>query len=313
MFDAVPSTSSLLAPTDMEENVSTTPTFSWSASTQVESYLIEVATDASFSNIVISETVDGTSFQPATPLSTSTEYFWRVTPTNFCGDAPESSVFSFGTQPAPGDCPIELATLTVFEDDMENGPNGWTLGDGSTQNTWQQTTVNPFSGATAWNAENVDSISDQRLVSPAIALPNNSVLPLTLRFQNFQRIENDGTTACWDGALLEISTDGGTNWTQLENEVLFREYDGTVNDFTTGPNPLAGSSAWCGDPRGYEDYVVDLSSFADQEVQFRFRLGTDGTIGDREGWTIDDVRVEACGSELLFEDGFETPEPTDDR
>ena len=189
--DALPGPFSLTAPADGAENVGPQPTLEWTASSQVETYTVEIATDDAFTDIIYSADETGTSHVVQTPLPTSTELYWRVTPANFCGAADASDVQRFTTRPEPGDCPIDLTTLTVFEDDMENGANGWTLGDGSTQNTWQQTTENPFSGATAWNAENLASISDQRLVSPAIQLPGQSVLPLTLRFQNFQEIEDE--------------------------------------------------------------------------------------------------------------------------
>ena len=307
--DVFPSLNSTTAPINSATDIPFQPLLEWTAALNVDAYLVEIATDVDFNSVVYSATETGTTHQVATPLASSTQYFWRVTPTNTCGDAPATPVAAFTTQAEPGDCPIDEIVVSVFEDDMENGENGWTLGDGSIQNTWQQTTTNPFSGTTAWNADNVASRSDQRLDSPPIHLPPASLTPLTLRFQNFQEIEDDegflgGPPGCWDAASLEISTDGGSSWTQLQDQILFREYDFVVNAGTS--NPLSGSPGWCGDPREYEDYVVDLSSFAGEEVQLRFRLGTDGAIGPpREGWTIDDVRVEACGTELLFKDGFE--------
>ena len=132
---------------------------------------------------------------------------------------------------------------------------------------------------------------------------------MTLRFWNRQELE-DAAGACWDAGLLEISTNGGVDWTELSDpRILFRPHDGIVNTFASGPNPLAGSPAWCGDPRDWEDYVIDLSDFAGDEIQLRFRVGTDSTFGAREGWTIDDVRIEGCGNETIFSDGFESPAP----
>jgi hypothetical protein len=41
-------------------------------------------------------------------------------------------------------------------------------------------------------------------------------------------------------------------------------------------------------------------------VQFRFRLGSDSSVG-REGWYIDDVLVQSCvAGGLPFADGFES-------
>jgi bacillopeptidase F (M6 metalloprotease family) len=94
--------------------------------------------------------------------------------------------------------------------------------------------------------------------------------------------------------VLEISTNNGSTWTQLDSSrIEFRDYDGPID--TDFGNPLAGASAWCGDPRGWEDYSVDLSDFAGQTIRLRYRLATDSSIGGRDGWLIDDVRVQACG------------------
>lgn len=305
-FDAVPVAPTLVSPADDAFNTSATMTFEWTGVVQALDYRLEVATDAGFANTVHDVTTRETSV--VLELDSSTVYYWRVTVLNACGSE-TSSIFSFNTAPEPGDCPIGASTLTVWEDDMESGANGWTLGAGSTQNTWQQWGTNVQSGAVAWNAENLASISDQRLVTPAIELPGAAQLPLTLRFWNHQEIE-DASGACWDAAVLEVSTDGGSSWTDLNgSNVLHRAHDGTVNDFTGGPNPLAGMEAWCGDPRDWDDYVIDLSSFAGQTINLRFRLGTDGTVGGRDGWTIDDVRVEGCEvvTEEIFLDGFESP------
>ena len=58
-------------------------------------------------------------------------------------------------------------------------------------------------------------------------------------------------------------------------------------------NPLAGLQAWCGDPQDWLNSIVNLSAYAGQTVQFRFRLGSDNGVS-REGWTIDDVVVQSC-------------------
>ena len=59
-------------------------------------------------------------------------------------------------------------------------------------------------------------------------------------------------------------------------------------------NPLGGRDAWCGDPQPYLNSIVDVSAYAGQTVQFRFRLGTDSSVGRPDGWNIDDVVVQSC-------------------
>ena len=71
-------------------------------------------------------------------------------------------------------------------------------------------------------------------------------------------------------------------------------------------NPLAGLQAWCGDPQDWTRSIVDIDAFAGQTVSFRFRLGSDTSVS-REGWYLDDVRVQSCaGGAPIFTDGFES-------
>jgi lysyl endopeptidase len=147
----------------------------------------------------------------------------------------------------------------------------------------------------------VATVSDQVLVSPSIALPN---IPggLTLQFWNHQTIESRAGGGCWDGAVLEISTNDGATWTRLEAQLQTDPYHGAIQ--SGFQNPLAGSNGWCGDPQDWLNSVVALDAFAGQTVRFRFRLGTDSIVG-REGWYIDDVRVQACVTGEIFVWGFD--------
>ncbi len=286
--DGVPGTTTLIAPANNASNVDPLPTFEWTAVSGASEYVLEVATDISFSNIVYSTTTSSISHTMSdTALTTNTNHFWRVRTSNGCGET-TSITFSFMTTPAPGDCSPGTSPVYAFEEDFETGSTGWTTG--GTNNTWVLSTNRPHSGSYAFHAEDVNSISDQYLVTPEIALPTGQ-LPLTLQFWNHQTIEDDSGTACFDGAILEISTNGGSSWTQLDSELLTDPYDGFVD--TDYSNPLAGLNAWCGDPQDWLNSIVDIDAYAGQSVQFRFRLGTDSSVG-REGWYIDDVVVQSC-------------------
>ncbi|MBX3725669.1 MAG: S8 family serine peptidase, partial [Xanthomonadales bacterium] len=111
---SVPAAPALTSPANNATNVVVQPTLSWAAASQAESYLLEVATDPGFSNIVVSTTVSGTSFALTSPLNSSTTYRWRVRAANVCGDGASSSVFTFTTQPAPGDCAPGTTPFNVF-------------------------------------------------------------------------------------------------------------------------------------------------------------------------------------------------------
>jgi hypothetical protein len=89
--------------------------------------------------------------------------------------------------------------------------------------------------------------------------------------------------------------------------------DGCMTNPYTGPasgaNPLADRSTWC-NRQDWIRTVVDLEGLDGQSLQFRYRLGTDGSVR-ADDWHIDDVRVQSCEfvQEELFDDGFETLAP----
>ncbi|MCU0756912.1 MAG: hypothetical protein MUE46_17670 [Xanthomonadales bacterium] len=298
------------APADGASNVVLQPTLSWTAGTQATSYTVEVATDAGFANIVFTGNVtSGTNVAVTSALASNTTHYWRVRPANVCGAGSNSTVFSFRTQPAPGDCAEGTVASSVFSEDFTAGVGGFTIGGTGAQN-WALSTVrpSPASGGNAMLATNVATVSDQQLTSPVIALPTDQQ-PLTLRYQNWRNIENNGATGCWDGGVLEISVNDAA-FTPLAGPALLNDpYRGPISSGFS--NPLAGRDAWCEpDPgRAYANSLVDLSPFAGQSVRLRWRLATDSSVS-REGWYVDDVQVQSCvsaGEPPVFRHGFEAP------
>jgi len=287
LFDGIPGVSALQTPANGATNVPASPTFTWSDSYAV-SYLLEVATDIGFNNIVYSATVDGTSHTAGVALDTSTTYFWRVQGSNTCGTGSYSNIATFTTVAAPGDCGPGTMPNVVYENGFESGADGWA--SSGTGDTWALAQTNPYSGDWHYFGDNVGSISDQRLDSPAIVLPVDE-FPLTLNFWHVPDLENSGDSACYDGGILEISSDGGSTWTQvLDGDLLTGGYTGSVS--SSYSNPLAGQEAWCGD-NTYFNTIADLSAYAGQTVQFRMRLGTDSSVS-APGWDVDDVTVQSC-------------------
>ncbi len=91
-----PNAATLNTPANGATGLSTSVQLQWAAVAGATSYLVEVATDAGFGNIVASGTVTGTSFTAA-GLSPQTQHFWRVRASNACGDGAFSSVRNFTT------------------------------------------------------------------------------------------------------------------------------------------------------------------------------------------------------------------------
>ena len=297
LFSQLPSQVLLNSPANGAVDQTQQPIFEWGAVAQAGSYLLEVATDENFSNIVISETVASNSYTPNTGLTTNTEFYWRVNASNFCGDGVSSSVWRFSTAPAPGECPTGTSPSILYSEDFENGVAGWN--SSGLGNTWSITTTRAYSGSYAFHAVNSSTISDQQLTSPAIQLPSGSSDSLSLSYWNWQDLETGfSADECFDGGLLEISTNSGNTWTQLQDDVLqTTPYDGVIS--YSFSNPLAGLNTWCGS-QDWTMSVVDLDAYAGQTVQFRYRLGTDSSVG-QEGWYLDNLTVQSC----VFAEGFD--------
>ena len=114
LFTAKPGAVTLLSPTNGASDVDLMPTFEWSAATQGSTYILQVATDVGFTNIIYSVSQSGTSNTMTTALTPETIYYWRVRPRNSCGAGSYSAPFSFTTRAIP---PLLLV------DDDDNAPD----------------------------------------------------------------------------------------------------------------------------------------------------------------------------------------------
>jgi hypothetical protein len=245
-------------------------------------------------------------------LDSSARYWWRVVARNPCGDsapgatgdtlfadgfdaaAASAPAQEFTTLPLPGDCPVDVPAVVVFSDDMESGAAGWTHGAASgSADVWTLGTA-ANSGSHAWqtDAPAAGSANDQWLISPSITVPAD-LSTASLKFWNAQSLKLNGDGICGDGAVIEVSTNGGGAWTELSTGLLTMPYDGTVG--SGFGNPLGGKPAWCGDPRAYAHAIVDVGDTIGRTVRFRFRVGHDRIVHRADpAWAIDDVKLTGC-------------------
>lgn len=112
LFVGTPGAPTLTAPADGEIDTARGPVLDWDPQPTAVDYLVEVATDAGFTNIVRSATVAETSWAVSPQLDILTTYHWRVTADNPCGDD-VSSTFDFTTA---------NPTILLVDDD-DNGPD----------------------------------------------------------------------------------------------------------------------------------------------------------------------------------------------
>ncbi|MEF8816382.1 MAG: VWA domain-containing protein, partial [Salinibacter sp.] len=158
----------------------------------------------------------------------------------------------------------------VYEEGFEGEVSGWTV-----EGTWAvgEPTSGPGGGFESSRAGATDlsddypNDSDARLISPSISLPEvSSSGEIRLHFREWYEIESG-----FDEGGVEVSTDGGSTWTQLSNR--------------------SGSSDW-------RDTQVDLTSYAGEEVKIAFRFTSDSSI-TFPGWYVDDVQVSVDEPDLL--------------
>jgi len=96
---SLPGNFDLISPFNGATGVSTSPLYSWNASSGAVDYRLEVATDAAMTSLVVNHPgITATLDIPATPLTPSTMYYWRVTAQNSFGTTVSSGApWSFTT------------------------------------------------------------------------------------------------------------------------------------------------------------------------------------------------------------------------
>ena len=181
-------------------------------------------------------------------------------------------------------CPVGTTPNDLLTDGFESGLGAWTHLADQGIDVWSLGTTNPQAGSNHIHGDNISSISDSHIKSnTAVALPANAYL----RFDHFYDFESS-----YDGGVIEYSTDDGASWNDGGSVILENGYTGTIE--TGFSNPLAGRAAFVSDTSGnYISTRADLSTLAGQNVKFRFRIGTDGSVSN-PGWDIDNLRVYTC-------------------
>lgn len=86
----------LSAPADGETIGRLITTLEWEAQSNADNYVLEIASDSSFSDVLLTRTVDESS-AVIQGLTGNTVYYWRVSPNNFCGAGTPGTAFSFTT------------------------------------------------------------------------------------------------------------------------------------------------------------------------------------------------------------------------
>jgi hypothetical protein len=190
--------------------------------------------------------------------------------------------------------PTGPLTTTSWNDTFE-GPfsgggfdlAGWTHAPLAGTTSWAWSTTSTHDGAHSWYAQDVASVSSKVLVSPAFGVGPGT----TLSFWHTYAFEGS-TSTCYDGATLEVSTNG-TTWTVVPDaDFAAGGFTGTIHSGFS--NPLAGKRAWCAGTIGALTQVtVNLGgnpNLLNRSIQVRWHEGDDSSI-PASGWYVDSVVV----------------------
>ncbi len=164
-------------------------------------------------------------------------------------------------------------------------PAGWTTVQlVGTAINWVTTTTTPNSAPNAAFANDPSGANLSALISPAVVIQSPAS---QITFKNNFLTENT-----FDGMVLEFTTNGGANWTDIivgGGSFVSGGYTGTLA--TTDMNPLPGRMAWTGNSNGYITTLINLpASLHGQTVQFRWLMGSDAIVAST-GVRVDDVQI----------------------
>jgi hypothetical protein len=160
---------------------------------------------------------------------------------------------------------------------------------------WALSSAHSHSSNSSFFSSDVSSVKDNYLLTPAIQIPQDG----SLSFWHTYAFEQFG-----DGAVIEISFDGGSTFVDLGPQILQGQY--TTQIAADWGSPISGRMAWSGGSLGAMTEVrVDLSPYEGQTAILRFRLACDSGDGGH-GWYVDDVRVSGVNTNQIFNDGFES-------
>jgi hypothetical protein len=158
------------------------------------------------------------------------------------------------------------------------------------------TLATPHSGENMWYSNNDQSWADVKL-SRTLEVPAGD----DVRFWSW---DNYDIEELWDYGFIEVSTDGGSTWTQLEvrdeaGNVVSTNDDpnGNLVNFSGLHNGLTGSTG--GEWR--HDYV-DLTPYAGSTIGLRLRYDTTYVTGADGEWRVTRTPYNAPGMLVWYRD-----------
>ena len=191
-----------------------------------------------------------------------------------------------------------------FSDDMEDGTTGWKHYK-SLSNPWHIVDTDEDENRKAaspthsmWigdeskgNGEYEDNWDFSLYTANNHTLGTNPTMSVDIWYS---------TESTYDGGNVQISTNGGEEWTVIIPDGGYPDPDVYGLDNEPGYSGTSGE----GDNATWETANFNLGNYSSQEVKFKFRFGSDSSINYYEGWYIDNFKI-INGVSTEFEEDFE--------
>ncbi|MBL0202416.1 MAG: M36 family metallopeptidase [Chitinophagaceae bacterium] len=154
----------------------------------------------------------------------------------------------------------------------------------TTANVWIAHNVRSHSAPNSFFTPDAAVVSDQTIATTAsFAI---GATPPELKFWHWYNSESG-----FDGGVLEISTNGGTTWSDIgAANITQNGYNGTIS--SSFGSPIGGRQAWTGNSTAFVESKVNLTPYANQaNVKLRWRFASDNSLA-ATGWNVDDIQAQ---------------------
>lgn len=231
---------------------------------------------ATVSGVTVTDLIpDGTAFKPGS----------SNLPANVSGS---SVTFDLGSMDYGAAITITYALTTpadqhskqTFKNSVAT-TDDWLVSGSNGNNPWHVQSTYFNSPSQAWRCEDISSNGIQ-------SLEFTSPVPVPTTRPTFRFFHRFYTEAGADGGIVEVKEAGASAWSPVGSKMLRFGYPTGIQFGTFGQNLAAftGNSGF-----DFKATYVDLSEWADKEVVFRFRFGTNNNTAGPLGWVVDDIGV----------------------
>ncbi len=215
-------------------------------------------------------------------LVSGTEYFYIVRAEDLDNNLEDDNTVTYSSIPTGPIVPSAFnEDLEGYADIASAEAGGWIRIQDAGAEVWDLQFGDDHTTGTgnAFVSTDVPTATDKSIATKEFVPTATSVLSFFHKFD----FENN-----WDGGRLEITTDGGANWIDLGADITSGAYNGALSNGS-------GAPAWTGNLATFTEVTVDLSAYASQLVQVRWRSTTDTSVGAGD-WKVDDIDISNIGA-----------------